>query len=679
MNDFLLISISLVIFSVIGYFPCLLLPEQDFKERLLIAPVVGFGITGVCLTILYRFGLQPVYSLIIIFSLSVSGLIYYFLKQKIKLYLNVKKTLIYLFIISFTILLSISPKLIGDKSISIIQGVPSDFINYVVEAYVYQNYSYKNISNIYTDIDNLNNINMYSQYFYFGKISLGQRPTVSITLASLSKFFFKSNSLAAYSYMVLMQINMLFVSVFTLINIFNTRRKIALIISFALTVGFYQQFAFDIDAWSELSSLPLNLLTITLIVIFLHSFDRDKLSNYYSFKQVMIRYSLFNAFIFTSLLYYYPEILFINFCSISFVFLINSYLINKVKIISFKLLSIFITFLITLILGSLFYQGSLGYFIQLLNSFFSDIHYHEYKDIGFFGFILGRDSGQNSHIFNDFITHLYSIFLMPINVIMSIFGLNFLIPKLSFGIIPNIIIRITYYIFSITLLYWVLKSISLTLKNRIRSKESLFYIASIGALFIPIILLYKNNYWVAGKAITYIFSLIFFILLSPLLTKFKYIKFKKKSEIILYIYIILYMSFGFIRPIAATHKFGILYSSPYPGDPTAHANFTWDIEDIDKSTKDCKILGIDIDNDVLEMFVENFIDDSSKNIFNLSTSSQFYPLWFELRNRHKSFWIFFKKEFKISKPITTPDCLITTDPSNRYMKIKKTFNLLRNP
>ena len=70
MIDLLLIFTGLFLFTLFGYLPSELLRDQDIKGKVLIAPVIGFGLFGIVSTILYSYELAPFYSLMLLSIIS---------------------------------------------------------------------------------------------------------------------------------------------------------------------------------------------------------------------------------------------------------------------------------------------------------------------------------------------------------------------------------------------------------------------------------------------------------------------------------------------------------------------------------------------------------------------------------------------------------------------------------
>jgi len=92
---------------------------------------------------------------------------------------------------------------------------------------------------------------------------LGERPSVSLLYAAFNKFFSDGFLSNAYEYCSIGQLNFYFAFLYFVLAVFPSRQRVAHIASVAFAVGFFGQYIFDINAWSELFAVPVMLVFFT--------------------------------------------------------------------------------------------------------------------------------------------------------------------------------------------------------------------------------------------------------------------------------------------------------------------------------------------------------------------------------------------------------------------------------
>ena len=96
---------------------------------------------------------------------------------------------------------------------------------------------------------------------------LDNRGAVSIVHAAVAAIAHQETVDSGYPFMVAIQVNMLFAALFVLINVFSAGYRLSFFLASALTIGFFQQYVFDINAWSQLSAQPLYLLIVAFTAL----------------------------------------------------------------------------------------------------------------------------------------------------------------------------------------------------------------------------------------------------------------------------------------------------------------------------------------------------------------------------------------------------------------------------
>ena len=104
-----------------------------------------------------------------------------------------------------------------------------------------------------------------------------------------------------YPYMVGMQLNMLFAALFVFVNALSMRRWLAFACAAALTMGTFEQYVFDINAWSQLATQPIFLL---LLAFSAFAFDHNRFG---PTPGSILRLAAVFAALMTGALFLYPE------------------------------------------------------------------------------------------------------------------------------------------------------------------------------------------------------------------------------------------------------------------------------------------------------------------------------------------------------------------------------------
>jgi hypothetical protein len=605
MIDLLLIFTGLFLFTLFGYLPSELLRDQDIKGKVLIAPVIGFGLFGIVSTILYSYELAPFYSLMLLSIISTICVFYWFLYCKRFSIKVTKDNILFFVFLLLTILICILPKWFGGDQFSLFQANAIDQFNYLSEAHSYQYYSYKTLQTLSNNLDN--------SIFLTGKTNLSNRPTVAIVLAALTSLIKSTNFSASYAYMVLLQINIFFVSTFFIINIFNLRTIIAYLISLGLTIGFFQQYIFDLNAWSQLACMPIAFLSV-IVTLYIFFPSKKSISNNFFYKNIIALTCLL-ALIFSEIFFYYPEI-------------IPAYLLPIVTIIALALftspnktyfrvnLVCFVCSLgLSLLVCTFYWQGTVEFLFKQIafgkdNSITTNLWALNYDN-----FVFGRELfplRYNSHyfIYLSWPTLSLSLFLTwPIDIFMSIIGLYYVLPDEGSSIVLRVLMRIIFAIFILTVIYGTFQTISSLRENKIQAGKKIFFLSAISVLFLPLILVVDHNFWIAGKFYSMTSPFVFFLVLAPLLNNYQSIKFKKITRYALCFYLIAYLGFGLIRPLAATNSSGVHYLPPYPSMLPFKKLYSWDFAAIVPTLKQCNSVEIDVKSPIVQTYAEIFLSE----------------------------------------------------------------------
>ncbi|MFI4983125.1 MAG: hypothetical protein ACHQIO_22465, partial [Nevskiales bacterium] len=255
MIDLLFVLGSLALFFALGQPLCEALPGTVVKGRMLAAPVIGFGLFGVAMTLLYRFGV-PLAAADAIAIVAAAGIVAWHRRSLV----FSEAALRTIAAIGVVVLLCLVPKWIGGPQFWAFQGNDQDQVNYLAYSAAMRARSYGDLMALTpaTALDN--------DYLLGARSMLVARPTVCLAFAALATLSGRLTADVGYPFQVVMQVNMLFAATFLLLNCFRAPLRRCLLLGLALTVGFFLQYVFDIDAWSELASLPMVLVGLTAAI-----------------------------------------------------------------------------------------------------------------------------------------------------------------------------------------------------------------------------------------------------------------------------------------------------------------------------------------------------------------------------------------------------------------------------
>jgi hypothetical protein len=92
--------------------------------------------------------------------------------------------------------------------------------------------------------------------------NLQMRPSVALAYAASAPLLPGSLASAAYLYLVLLQMLWYCAASWVGLVVWRARAGTAALVALALTVGFYGQYVFDINAWAQMAGIPLSLVAL---------------------------------------------------------------------------------------------------------------------------------------------------------------------------------------------------------------------------------------------------------------------------------------------------------------------------------------------------------------------------------------------------------------------------------
>lgn len=599
LSDVAILTACYAIFGAIGLPFCLLL--RSYKCSILCSPILGYGISGIIITVFYSRGipiLNIFYSLTAIGFVVIFCVLLFFVAHKTSY--NGRKSDTTMVVVIFIgwllgVILLMLPKWIGGIQFSIFQGNQYDQFNYLTASLVYAKEQYSSVLHAST-YEFLKN-----PLLPIANGTLYNRPTVMFLYSFVGQLYPKLMYETHYTFLIFFFLNAITAIVFLLVNMLDTiSRKIlvlSVLISLSFVIGFWGQYIFDINAWAQIASLPGLILLLTIFVVKMtqNIFVANDKADTNNCKIHFIRSILFRTYcliikngdyivfilLFSSLLYIYPENLLFHCAALgiaSFISLIMKYKIANIgKLIFCSCIGFSV--------GLLYYDGTIGFVInQLKIGSSSPVNWWAYFD----RFYLGNDaigawfdaqlhtillkpkgSYENANVMHLALTHFKSSFLvfpnglhlltLPVSMLAGLLGIYFLTPPPEWHISIRLLVYISLTVLIFCVLYLSVKW-AITLKQE---KIRFFSLFLVGMCTLCIILLLKGQLWSSGKGITYLSPYLMIFLFLPLFGKAekKYLMFR----VALILLLCFQLLFGIARSVAAAHSNGIHYSSPpYP-------------------------------------------------------------------------------------------------------------------
>jgi hypothetical protein len=482
-------------FSVYRIFYKNLSTESSNENYYCAIPIIGFAILSIIANYLYFF-FNLTSNTTAIFLLIIFFISFFFIKIEIKNFINfylkilLRVNPIFILIVSFL--------LINGEEFYIFRGNYWDNMNYISQAILIQDYRFSDILKF----------SPFSDYSYVdnGIRAITLRPLTSFFLAQffnlkLFSFFF---NIALYKIFL---ISLAFLSINFLADILKLKAKYFFSIGYIFS--FWLMYVVEIDATAHLTAVPLFIFSMALLIQSKNSLKLKDNINSEIFILVLI-----------SIFFFYVEIFPILFIVISLFFLFKFkekifLLLNLKTIFLYSL----VFFIVTLPLYSTTYGPLLN---QIEIGLRNDITYWTY----FSSFIIGKGNifltDENIEIIKQIIKEKNSFillrnlidimievkyFLIPLNVIPSLFGLYFL----TISSVSSLY-DVFWIFFLLILNFYLIKIFFTNLRYVFKNNNNLsilFKSSVISFFLLFVVLFFRNGYWQLTKLYIYFGPIIF--------------------------------------------------------------------------------------------------------------------------------------------------------------------------
>jgi hypothetical protein len=549
---------GLLLFFGLGAPVALWLP-RTITDRWSAAPVFGLAIFGVVATLAYFNGFlhEATIGLTGIAAVSL-----------VACCIMVKDRAWLMALIGYGLLVAVvclAPSWVGGLKFVIYQGNPSDQFNYISVASAVSSQSYQAVMNA--------GANSEATFIRVAAANLSARPTVGIVLASFRTCFYPTTAEAAYPFLALLQVISAFGALFVFRNIFGTGKLLGLVLSSAFAIGFFVQYVVDINAWSSLSSLSFAPLAAALV--------------YLMMKGCGIRCIGPLAIVLTGLLYFYPE------SSVACVIACSTILVGGIVFSTDRLKPIFYCTLaagIAIAACSPVWHLTAGFlFDQLKVATTQAIQWPWFLAYDLFYF------ADLTPPANDWTP--YRIFSAPIDAVAGLLGVYFVAPPAALPTSAKVIWKLAEAALFISLIVTIAKSV--------RTRQSAIFLAGcLAVLMLPAALLFRGDYWTAGKAVTMVAPLLFLVLAYPLTQPVRALAIPAS------IVVALHLGFGIQRIAAAANENGMrAVRAGYPSVPHLKALYDWNVPQWRIGLAGCSHVAVDVKDPHLDRVVETVLND----------------------------------------------------------------------
>ena len=576
MRDFLLVAVVLSTSTAIGYPACLLFPPQQFKVRLVAAPVIGFSVLAAAAIVFYPLGVPPTVS---IAALTAAGLCASFLdvlrrRPKIS---SLQPTVLRACTVAGVVLLCLLPAWIGGPQFTVFQGNVYDQINvYLPGSVVFHQYDH----GLVIGADGQNPI------IADAKFAL-HRP-ISIVHAAFGHIAHSTAAGSAYAFMVALQVNMLFAALFVAVHVFELGHRLSLLVSAAVTVGFFQQYVFDIDAWSQLASQPIYLMILAVAVL-ATDFER------FGRRPVVVisRVAALFAPLMTAVMLLYPDSLVIYGVAGTTACLLGMTRAKRKTTVS-AAAGLSLGTAGALVLS--WWYGIFGFlFSHVLAVAVRKLDWWKYFDRYLFGreqnylANLGRGTGSSWPAFYD------SLFSLPAEAVIAGMGLYYFLPTAAWPLSLAVAWKLLLCLTVAMALAAIARAVMESWRQNPASAQSGMIAGCIAGCLVPFMILLTDHLWAAGKALSIAWPLLFFLIATPLAPG---LPVWPAGRLACLAIVLGHLITGALRPILVKEAGG----ATIPGLPgsgaaveTAKAGMDWEVDRWAQMFRTCKAVIMDIE------------------------------------------------------------------------------------
>jgi hypothetical protein len=583
MLDVLFVLLTLALFFLLGL-PCAGLLPAAVRGRALSAPLFGFAVFAIGVTVLYRAGVSPrmvAGGAVVVACLPGGAAAAWWLREMKQ---RLRPGLGFAVLTLAAVLLGLAPAWIGGPQFAAVQGNPAEHFAQLAAAAAFRTHSYAGLGGFGMEGLGLDDFRM-------GAMA----PAASLVLAALGPVFYDALPEAAYAYLVLLQVLMLFAAAFALRAVFGVSQAVAGLLAAALAMGYFLQIVLDLNAWSQLAAMPMAFLAMTLAVLAL---GRD------GFPGLLVlavgRIAVLVGLAGAAVLYLDPQA--IGVYAPALAAAVAAALVaappepaRSRRQVAARALAVALGAGLAVAAGLACPDGTLAVLPQQLAD--ALFHLSPAEGVVIQGPLTGRDVPYRELYASGAWATMawpelaYAAFSLPIDVTMGLTGLFWTLPDATRSEAGG----------------------SEATRSEAGAGPARFHAALGGGLAVPVLLLLAGRVGAAALALSLAGPLLFLLLAAPLMSgplaarPLAVWLWRLAPGALVAGQLILALA----RPLAATQPDGIHYPPPYPAVPSAatKTGLSWDVARWKPVLRDCRRIAVDIGEPWLDRYTRLLLSD----------------------------------------------------------------------
>lgn len=619
MHDILMVGLFVSMCGAIGLPFSLLLPSQGFAVRWALAPPLGFGLLAAGTALLYLSGVTPWVTLL---AMAATGLVVAAAmivrdgpwRRSISTGVRSAMT------VAAVAILCLAPGWTGGPRFRVFQANVYDHLLYVGASISYRTLDYATLVVHGVESAQADPLAVAALWF------IDWRSAVSMMHAAFAVASRGDVVDCAYPYMVGMQLNMLFAALFVFVNALAMRRSLAWICASALTVGFFEQYVFDINAWSQLAAQPIFLLLLAFVAL---AFDKDR------FGQVpgsITRLAAVFAALMTGAFFLYPESLTVYGLAATIIVVVAIGLRASRQTLPVAATGLVAGIGLSLLACIPHWSGTAAYVVRQLShaaAYPPDWwkYFQRYLfggEANFLEIIANPDSrlGELADAW----------FSLPVEAAVGGLGLYAVLPSASWPVAVAFVWKLLLYGFLLVLLRGVAKAVWTIWRTEPDGSAARLLAGSLAGCLVPIAILAAGHAWAAGKGLAMAAPMLFTLLVAPIAAK----RGEPGAVVASVIVVAAHLILGALRPLLVMQGLG----AGIPGLPTAaahvnaqKASLDWNYDRVSAEFASCNGVVIDVAHPMMNHVLRSLAADrgiawASPNIFSWSgkTGRAYLPI-----------------------------------------------------
>jgi hypothetical protein len=547
--DVLLLATMLLVCGGIGLPIAELLPSR-FAGRVLVAPVLGLAVLSVAAPVTYRWGVPVLVLFVAIVIVAVASLAWWGPRIAARGLAAEERRLAITITACWlgVTLVMLLPRWVGGEQFSVFQGNVWDAFGYLESAVVYARKPYSIVSAA-NDAELMRN-----PLYVIAQNQLNERPSVHLLYATFSRIAPAEAYRLCYPFLVGCLSQFLLVAVFVLRAVLpKARPAVWLAAAAVFPLGFWGQYVFDINAWSQIASAPILFLMFGLVLhVTIAPAERGD----------GVRLAGVLAIVVAGGVFLYPEGFLIYTAALG-PFAVVVPAVRMIRARGFALRPLVPLAGIAGIAAVVLYSPLVQFLIrQATWSSTTKVWWWKY----FQAFFYGRDGAPGDAA--DFVGGL--------------FGLYFATPGAgtAAGIAVVLRVAIVATVVALVLALALVRERELAWDSR---AMLIGWFAIAVLLLLPAaVFVYRENYWPAGKVVSYAAPVFMTLLATPIAFRFAHRALRPLRWFAI-AFVAFQLALGLVRIAAAGSADGIHYAAPYPSIsvPQFKQQAGWDVTGLD--------------------------------------------------------------------------------------------------